>query len=458
VFELALFGFLAGFLALGIRRPVLWVLAYLYVDIVAPQKISWLLLASLPISLIVFVAAFGGWLLADDKRGVRFTFRQTLIVLLLVYCGYTTLGADFPVEAARKWDWVWKALVFAVFLPLTLRTRLRIEAAALVMVLSAATIIIDGGMKTALGGGGYGVLHLLVDDNTGLYEGSTLSMVAIAIIPLIVWLAKHGTIYPSDWRVKLFAAALILACLLIPVGTQTRTGLLCIAVLGVLMLRSVRHRFLYMALIGAAGLMTVPFLPQSYLERMSTIENHQGDESASTRLAVWKWTWQYAKDHPFGGGFDSFRGNKIHYKTTDAEQSGDTTEVQTSYVDDQARAFHSAYFELLGEQGYPGLFIWLLLQATGLIQLERVRRNLRRSEDPRDRTDAALATALQSGQVIYLVGAFFIGVGYQPFIYMLIGLQIVLAQQVRRRTRPPARLRVRPPLKPMPSLAMGSDA
>ena len=44
--------FLGVFLALGLRRPFLWVLAYLYVDIVAPQKISYFLLASIPISLI----------------------------------------------------------------------------------------------------------------------------------------------------------------------------------------------------------------------------------------------------------------------------------------------------------------------------------------------------------------------------------------------------------------------
>ena len=35
--------------------------------------------------------------------------------------------------------------------------------------------------------GGYGTLKLFVNDNTGIYEGSTLSTVAIAIIPLIWW-------------------------------------------------------------------------------------------------------------------------------------------------------------------------------------------------------------------------------------------------------------------------------
>ena len=32
----------------------------------------------------------------------------------------TTANADFPVPAAMKWSWVWKALLFAMFLPLTL--------------------------------------------------------------------------------------------------------------------------------------------------------------------------------------------------------------------------------------------------------------------------------------------------------------------------------------------------
>ena len=43
---------------------------------------------------------------------------------------------------------------FAIFLPFTLTTRLRIEGMALIMVLTAGAIIISAGMKTALGGGG----------------------------------------------------------------------------------------------------------------------------------------------------------------------------------------------------------------------------------------------------------------------------------------------------------------
>src|SRR3546814_19588482 len=110
------------------------------------------------------------------------------------------------------------------------------------MVLCASTIIINGGMKTALSGGGYGVLNLMVDNNSGLYEGSIISTVAISLIPLILWLSRHGTVFPPDWRVRLFAYALCFACLLLPLGPEARTGLVCIPVLpGLIFIRSKRR-------------------------------------------------------------------------------------------------------------------------------------------------------------------------------------------------------------------------
>src|SRR3546814_10030239 len=72
------------------------------------------------------------------------------------------------------------------------------------MIVAASTIIIVGGIKTLASGGGYGELNLMVTNNSGLYEGSTISAVAIAIIPIILWFPRFGTIFPPDWRVKTF--------------------------------------------------------------------------------------------------------------------------------------------------------------------------------------------------------------------------------------------------------------
>ncbi len=450
--DLALIGFIAVLLAMGLKRPFLWVLAYIYIDVVAPQKIGWGPIQALPVSLIAFSAAFGGWLLLDGKHGSRFTLRQGLIVALLAWCGATTLAAEFPEAALTKWDWVWKALVFAAFLPLTLRTRLRIEAAALVMVLSIGTIIINGGIKTVFGGGGYGVLSLLVREDSGLYEGSILSTAAIATIPLVLWLARHGTVFRPGWPVSLFAAGLIFACLLIPIGTAARTGLVCIAALAVLLLRSVRYRFVYAGLGALTLLAALPFLPQSYLERMATITDYRSDESASTRVQVWSWTFDYVAEHPFGGGFDAYLGNSFTYDTRTVSGSGNNKMIETERVTDEARAYHSAYFEVLGEQGWPGLALWLWLQALGLWQMERVRRRFGDGERKAS-WQWGLATALQQAQLVYLVGAVFVGIAYQPFIFMLIGLQCALWSYVRRTESLPrtARFRRHQAEKPLPA-------
>jgi probable O-glycosylation ligase (exosortase A-associated) len=430
--DLAFIAFLAALLGAGFRRPFLFVLAYAYIDIVSPQRLTYLLLNSVPISMMAVALAVLGWLAFDDKRDVRVAPRQFLIVLLLGYCFYTTVHADFPLEAKDKWEWVWKALAFAAFLPLTLRTKLRIEALLLFMVLSAASIIIVGGIKTVGSGGGYGELNLMVTNNSGLYEGSTISTVAIAIIPLIVWFTRHGTIFAPDWRVKTFCYALIFACLLIPVGTSTRTGLLCIGLLAVLMIRDTRRKVVYLTALGCLGLAAVPFLPSSFTERMGTIKTYQADASASTRLAVWQWTMDYVKTHPMGGGFEAYRQNRIRYEKVAVQEAGAQAKVDRSLEVDKARAYHSAYFEMLGEQGYPGLALWLLINLGGLLRMEVLRRRYRKAEADQQWI-APLASALQNAHIIYLLGAVFIAIAFQPFVYMLIGAQIGLDTYVSRK-------------------------
>lgn len=432
--DLVFVGYLGLLFLLAFRRPYLFMLTYCYIDIVSPQRLTYFMLNSIPISQIAAACAIGSWMMSANKKDSRFSYRQVLIVMLLVYCGLTTMTAEFQDAAWAKWAWVWKALFMAAFIPLTLTTRLRIEGLIVTMVLCAASIIIVGGIKTAAGGGGYGSLALAVNNNSGLYESSIISMVAISIIPLILWARQYGLIFPPDWRVNLFCAALIFACLLMPVGTEARTGLVCAAVLGVLLLREAKRKMLYISIVAVVGLISIPFLPSAFSNRMETIKDYKADESASTRVAVWGWTWEYVKDHPFGGGFDIYLANKIRYDVikTNENASGGKDEKAVLTVD-EGRAFHSAYFELLGEQGYPGLILWLFIQISGLFQMEKIRRRYRNIADPSKEWISPLAGALLNTHIIYLIGAAFVGIGYQPYIMMLLALEIGFASYVARR-------------------------
>lgn len=426
--DLFLIGFLLSLFFLGFRRPFIFVCGYTYIDIVSPQRISWYFLSTIPLSLIFFFLCFAGWAISDDKSRAKFTVRQTMMIMLLLLCFYTTKTADFPDEALGKWDWVWKALVFAIFLPLTLYTRVRIEALLATILLSLSSIIVVGGAKTLAGGGGYGTLNLMVANNTGLYEGSIISAVAVCIIPLILYMARYGTIFKPSFIIKTYCYLFCFACALIPIGTQARTGLVCLGLLVILELRAAKRRMLYIAIVATIGMIAVPLLPKSYTQRMDTIKGYKGDASAGTRLAVWRWTLGYVAEHPFGGGFMVYLQNKLEIDLT--YTAADGTVVQAKGYD-VGRAFHNSYFEMLGEQGYPGLALFLFIHLTGIVRMEVLLRQYRKTEDDNDWV-APMASSLQHSHLIYLLGASFVGIAFQPFIYEIVALEIGFDQYVQR--------------------------
>ena len=207
----------------------------------------------------------------------------------------------------------------------------------------------------------------------------------------------------------------------------------------------------YLSALGIAGLCAVPLLPSAFTARMDTIGSYQADASASTRIAVWQWTWNYAKSHPFGGGFEAYRQNRIRYDTVAVVKDAGGATVERSLQVDQGRAYHSAYFEMLGEQGYFGLALWLFINIAGIVRMEALRRRYRDAGED-ERWVAPLASALQQGHIVYLLGAAFIAIAFQPFVYMLIGAQIGLDTYLaRKRKDAQARPLRRPRATPLPT-------
>jgi len=147
---------------------------------------------------------------------------------------------------------------------------------------------------------------------------------------------------------------------------------------------------------------------------------------------VWQWTIDYAKTHPFGGGFEAYRGNHVRYDIVVVEGDRNNQKIKRELEVDKSRAYHSSYFEMLGEQGYPGLALWLLINLIGVVRMEVLRWRYLRG-DAETLWAGQLASALQTAHLIYLLGGAFVGIAFQPFVYMLIGAQIGLDTYLKRR-------------------------
>ena len=153
-----------------------------------------------------------------------------------------------------------------------------------------------------------------------------------------------------------------------------------------------------------------------------------------------------------GAVTEAYRGNRLSVDLVDAAASGNTEAIETRTIEDKGRAYHSSYFEMLGEQGWPGLALWLLLHLLGVWQMEKVYRRYRRNREDDDAWIAPLASALQQAQIVYLVGSGFVGIAFQPFCYMIVALQCGLWSWVKRRER---RSHGKPAATSGPSLAAG---
>jgi putative inorganic carbon (hco3(-)) transporter len=406
------------YLALGLVAPFVFGLGYVWVDIFTPQAVAANVFGAFPVAMVMGIACFGGYIIADRRHRPKIGLS---IVLLLVFAAWMTLTCTWAVvpNAVDKWDWAFKACVFAAFMPFIFRSRIQIEAVLLTIIFAISGNVLAVAAKTLITGGGYGARMTLVEGNSGLAEGSTISMLSVAIIPLILFIGRHSVIFPRRWYTVVAFGGLVACCLITAVGLFTRTGLVALGVFVVLAWMQSRYKIVLGAAFAAVICVLLPFAGASWLDRMSTIENPTSESSAAARIGVWKWTLDYVSEHPLGGGFDVFKISSFSLTLADG-----------SIVNKQGVAFHSIYFEILGEMGIVGFGIWGLLILTFFLGMIRLRRKTRITEGVE--WLGGLATALTTSVIIYLVGGAFIGIGFQPTLYFLIAVSIAAREYWRR--------------------------
>ncbi len=395
---------LLAFILPGLTRPYLAFAGYLWTDLVVPQGLVFGFLAGKPISMIMALVCFVSLLLGAKK--LSFTQSKSipfLLILFLIWITLTTLNARFPMAAWTKWDPAFKTVLMAFLLMFTITTRKQLEFVVLVFFCSVMFYMASAGPKTILSGGGYGARLILNGSNFGLSESSTLACVAVMTLPIILYLNKHISLIPFLKNKKFLWLLTGILCITTVVGTTARTGL--VALVSYVGIRSFNFKSMMklIPLVLLAAIVISQVAPQSWFDRM-------GKTTASQRVAVWKWTIDYVAEKPvMGGGFQSYLDNGGKLGLYDQE-----------LVDFKGvRAFHSIYFEVLGEHGYVGLLIFLGLIFTTI----RLNHSLIKRTDIDERTKD-FCMSMNHAIYIFCIGGAFIGVAFKPIIYQLIAISV----------------------------------
>jgi putative inorganic carbon (HCO3(-)) transporter len=409
------------FLSFGAAAPFVLSLGYVWVDTFEPQAVASIILSSIPVSLIMGVAALGSYAIFDNRKG-RVCFISILLLIFAVWVTITTsFLAEVPGAAWYKWNFAFKTLCFAAFLPFVFRSRVHIEAFLLIYVFSMAVHFMPVGVKTLVSGGGYGRELGITSGNSLLAEGSTLSTVALMLVPIMLHLRAYGRLIPRMLATRIGYYGLATLAIAAAVGTYERTALVGMGVGGAGLWLKSKRKVLFGIVGAAAVLVTVNNASTAWSNRISTVQDYDTESSALGRILVWRWTMGYVSQHPLGGGFDVYRIDTVEFPN----KTGTGAPLVV-----HGKAFHSVYFEVLGEQGFPGLAIFLTLIGTTFYQLFMVARRTRRRADLAWAND--LAKTLQISFAILLSCGAAIGIAFQPMIYSVIAISACLHMHVKR--------------------------
>lgn len=410
LFLLAIFLILS---VLGLTKPYIAGICYIWIDFLVPQQLAYSIISGWPLSMIAGILT----LLSFIADGIRIPKKIHLIfyllIILSVWITFTTTWAVAPTMAWNKWDWAFKGILFSSFMPFIFRNRIQIETGLYAMVFTVGVITLSAGTKTIFGGGGYGSLGILAANNSGIGESSTLAAISVSLIPIALYLYKHTKI-DIKYR-KIIILFIITSYILTIIGTFARTGLIGLGFLLSIYITKSKKKISYLIIFSFAVLSIISFLPEGYLERMSTIQEYENDSSAMGRISVWTWTVEYIVKNPLGGGFHAYVINQLG----GVDQYGNLT----------GKAFHSIYFEVLGEHGIPGFIIFLAILIYSLFRMFKIKKIM--GEEGRRKWSYDLADALVLSIGSILVSGLFIGIAFQPFIYYFIAFTVCLDQNVK---------------------------
>lgn len=384
------------------RRAFVGVLAWSWLSFMYPHRLVYGFATHFPFLDVVAGATILSALFGQDKR--RFPAHPVLMpfILYALWVCLTTLFSPNIELAAGKLNTVMKAMLLGLMVPILITTRHRMMALMMAIGGSFGFYALKGGAFTLATGGQFNVMGPL---GTFIQDRNDLALALVMAIPIFRFLQLHA----PHKILRLGALGLMLGAAVSVIGSQSRGGFLAIAIVGLWLILTSRHRAGLLAAAIVMSAFTVGFMPDSWKERMSTVQTYEEDRSAMGRLEMWRYGIELADDHLFGIGFRAYR----------------MRDVSASYLPDgiNLRASHSIYFEVLGEHGYVGLFLFLFLYAAAFFSFSHTRKLARKHEL---HWAADLSSMMQASIVAYAAGGAFLEVASFDLSFQIVGIAMAL--------------------------------
>lgn len=398
-------------LPLSLRFPAAGLMSWTWFSLMSPHRQVFGFAMGAPLNSLVAVATIVGLITSPEPKRLPKDPVPYVMLLLLAWLTLNTSVALFPGYAWEFWDRVMRifAMVFIAFLLLTNKTR--IHAMAWTIVISLGFYGVKGGLFTITQAG-----HAIVygPPDTVYADNNHLALATVTLMPLVFYLMRYTR---RGWlRLPMVGA---IALLVLEVfGSYSRGGMIAMLTMFAMLWVRSSNKVLYAILAVSFIGIGVSMMPPEFFDRMNSVKNADTDESFQGRVDAWQVaTMAAGKYFPFGLGFNTAQ----------------IPEVFAIYLPGHhPHAAHSIYFQMLGDNGWGGLAIYVVLLIVAVLNASTVRKQCKGKPELRWAYD--LADMCRISLISFYVGGIALSMDYADEYLMI----MAMLSGLRRVTSPRA--------------------
>jgi len=407
-----------------ISRPYIGVLLWGWAALFMPNFFVYGIASSVRFNMIIAILTAISYFCSRESKALP---ANSVTILLFVFLLHGTISAfstiAFEPMVMGEWGKFIKVIIYTLAILAVINSRHRIHSLLIVFVLSLGFHGILEGSKFLLTFGAHrvwGPVGSIIGDN------NHLALAMVMLLPVVAYLCKY-----SEKQIVRISFMVVFGLLLTAVlGTYSRGGLIGLTtILFLLALRSEKRVLIIFVIAPLTLVMAMSFLPDAWFSRMDTIQSADEDASFMGRVIAWKMSALIAMDHPFfGGGFHAVQDNAVWFDYMQVFSR--LSYIPTPDPDPiMAHAAHSIYFQVLGDQGFLGLFIFLLLLFCAMNNLRKTM--ILTKKKPEYAWAYDLALVLNMSLLAYMVTGAALGMAYFDFAYALIAISVVLLSVIK---------------------------
>lgn len=400
--DLLLFVIIFGSIPFTFKRPVIGVLMFTWLSLMNPHRLSYGAAYNFPFAAVIAVVTTLALLMTKQPKSFP---RTPVTIVLVTFCAWMTLTSFFALEPDIVW-FEWNRVIRTMFMifvsMLLLNSEKDIKLFVAIVALSIGIYGLKGGIFVLVSGGNYRVYG---PDGSYIAENNSMALALVAVLPLLWYLRNAAT---QKWQSLAMLAVTIFSAIS-AMGSYSRGAIVGgVVMLGFLWLKAKNKVGTAVAVVVILGMASF-VMPAQWFDRMDTISDYKDDGSAQGRINAWGFALKIATTFPLGGGFNVFQPRQfMRYAPNPLDY----------------HVAHSIYFQVLGDHGFFGLALFLMLMFFSWRTGTRIIKFCGKSPELKWASD--LAKMCQVSIIGFAVSGAFLSLAYFDLYYDIIIILVAL--------------------------------